>query len=245
VSTQPGAIKIGAVLQAATNLLVAAVAGFAKLGQLPMDARLVVVGGAFIILWVSYLAWCLPLLEVDTRSALRKRRTLCAIGVATIAASTVLALRLVTEYHTVRLELRQLSPTEGHLVVFGSRFPTTLKLEFTTQQASRDSILTRSPSSWGPAHIPVNFGLPGDGRTQSNTFIVTELVHPQVLGVWFRLAGEFTNLKYVVSEVEPPDARILDVEEQRRLNLIFWGLGGLVCVVGWVAVWFHRSLLWS
>jgi hypothetical protein len=227
------------------NLLAALVFGLARLGDIPFESRLWIVGGAIFWLWVTVLATFHLASRRPSDRTFKFAVGFVALGA--ISASSYLLLDLVTTYQSIRVESVQLSPTVQRLTIESPRFLVNFNVTFVPPP---DATVEIAATSKGPDHIPALASAPlGDGLTTT----VTAFHYPQILQIdgTLKVPGK---LRYYVrpfklingaapdSEMVFTDESVLTTEQLWYLRLDFclfaitlWIIG---CVFGLFSYFF-------
>ena len=201
---------------AAGYLLISAVLGFVRLGDLPLDARTFIIAGLATVFWISFFVWySLP----STRLVTRKELALGVCVTLAIAIAALSLLQLVTVYHTVRWVRISEADGVGNLELRSPRFPVTLRLDF----FSPGQVVTIDEFEPGPLR-------PGAVLPQIDDVWSTELQksirisdfrHPQGVRIAYRVAGDAELMQFNISETAPPTVRALGPGDLARARQLF------------------------
>lgn len=206
----------------------AAITGFVRFFDLPLDARVTLTYAEVVVLFVSFLYW-LDCFRPEPVTRQRLRISI-AVGIVT-AVGTAALLAFLTLYHTVRIQ----KTVTGNEVTFefdSPRFPVTLWFDvFSPGQTLK--IEERQPSTSSDARLE-DMG----GSDVDKTIRLVDFKHPQKVTVKFGVTGDPNQLQVGVAKIEPNTTSVLYPPDFKFWLILSCGLGlgvlvGNVAAIAW------------
>jgi hypothetical protein len=159
--------------------------------------------------------------------------------IAAISLLSVLLLRQVATFHSVRL-LEKRSPTDafvGTIEIQPAHRPASLTVNLSTSQVQPVTIADIAPASWNKED-PVKWGV----QNQSPfglTLLLENFKSPQVFGVWYKLSAAGAAID-IQADADPPEVQIIRGGELIKYNRNISIFGGILCTAA-LCYWAFRS----
>jgi hypothetical protein len=211
---------------------VAAVTAFVKLGDVPLDARFVVVG---LLCLYGYLVFARRSWKWMASSGHRFWRLVgLVLACGTLIAISVSLFYLTTVYHNVVYVRRPASGfSAGTLSFRPPRSPCSLHIDISVLQRGDAHLDEVIPSSCNPENR-AHWGVAGQDPYEQK-FEIADFVHPQCFEVSYRTSGPQYPL-IVQTSAGPSAILVLGPEQSAGYHLIFLVTGGAIWFVSVVVL---------